>query len=261
MEKFRLVSPRLIMTLCPRAAGGRPRDRIRFGHALVRRVGSSHANSSLGVPGKPTSRIHHSLTSATLVQTRVTRLADGVIANTRGAEHELHSELKVDRQKVKRISLLSPPPIEALNKGGPPREPSARPLFLFVGQLTELKNVEQLLIAVKLVTRQHLPVAVWIVGDGPLGKVLHTMTRTLELEDIVTFHGSVPYSSIGHIFEACDVFVMPSHVEYRSMAVLEAVRFGKPILDSALDGNVGDMVIRGYNGYTLIRAGRVNSLN
>jgi glycosyltransferase involved in cell wall biosynthesis len=179
------------------------------------------------------------------------RMADGLIANTRAAEDEILTDLNIDFRRVTQITLLSPPSVEALTAGTTKVEPpSVRPLFLFVGRLIALKNVETLLQAAGLLMNRGLDFSVWIVGDGPLRQRLNTITRALRLEGAVTFLGPVPYSSIGHLYAACDVFVLPSHVDYRSIAVLEAMRFGKPILASKFDGNVGDAVRSGYNGYS-----------
>ncbi len=60
---------------------------------------------------------------------------------------------------------------------------------------------------------------------------------------------SVPYDAIGHVFAYCDVFVLPSLFDYRSVAVLEGMRFGMPIIDSAHDGNADDSVRDGVNGF------------
>jgi glycosyltransferase involved in cell wall biosynthesis len=42
---------------------------------------------------------------------------------------------------------------------------------------------------------------------------------------------------------------MPTRSDYRCMAVLEAMRFGKPVIDSLADGNAGDTVRDRYNGF------------
>jgi glycosyltransferase involved in cell wall biosynthesis len=49
-------------------------------------------------------------------------------------------------------------------------------------------------------------------------------------------------SAIGALYEQADVFVMPSFRDYRSVAVLEATRFGTPVIDSIHDGNAGDLI-------------------
>jgi glycosyltransferase involved in cell wall biosynthesis len=93
-----------------------------------------------------------------------------------------------------------------------------------------------------------LTFSVWIVGDGQLRANLASSAARLGLDDTVSFLGAVEYGRIGWVYDMADIFVMPSFIEYRSVAVLEAMRFGKPILDSAFDGNVGDTVLPGQNG-------------
>lgn len=177
-------------------------------------------------------------------------MAYGIIANTEAAEREVLADLKIPRPKVTAITLLSPPTVEFMTQEkAAVKAPPARPLFLFVGQLIPRKNVQLLLLSAQLLRERGLQFTMWIVGDGPLADHLKHMTKAFRLEATVTFHGSLPYTSIGHIYRACDVFVMPSHVDYRSVAVLEAMRFGKPILVSESDGNAGDAVRPGFNGY------------
>jgi glycosyltransferase involved in cell wall biosynthesis len=183
------------------------------------------------------------------VRRRLGTLADGVIANTLAAHEEIVQILGIDPGKVVDIPILTPPSREVFYQQPiPVGTPSARPLFLCVGQLIPRKNMRTLLQAAQLLRRQGLEFSVWIVGEGPLRQPLEEDRDRLALRDTVSFLGSVPYSSIGFIYESCDVFVMPTNFDYRCVAVLEAMRFGKAVIDSKLDGNAGDTVRHGDNG-------------
>ncbi len=125
---------------------------------------------------------------------------------------------------------------------------SVRPIFLYTGRLVELKNVTNILEAAAALRSDGLRFSVRIVGDGPSAAGLAARASELNLDDTVTFTRAVPYDAIGHLYGGCDVFVMPSLADYRSVAVLEAMRFAMPIIDSTGDGNAGDSVIHGLNG-------------
>jgi glycosyltransferase involved in cell wall biosynthesis len=177
------------------------------------------------------------------------QLADLMFANTAAAEHEIRQDLRVPGRKVRRVQLLNPPSKEELTRS-PLRlsDPSSRPLFLCVGELIPRKNVSTLIQAAGLVKAKGEKFSLWIVGEGPQRATLRSFVSTSGLDDSVSFLGAVEYDRIGWVYDKADVFVMPSLIDYRSVAVLEAMRFGKPIVDSMFDGNVGDGVLPGKNG-------------
>jgi glycosyltransferase involved in cell wall biosynthesis len=176
------------------------------------------------------------------------RLSDGFVANTGAAKAEIIRLVGVRPERVSQVTLLVPPDREELCQESTTIEPPRyRPLFLYLGRLTVLKNVETLLRAAHLLQAEGLEFEVWIGGQGPDGQRLRDLTDQLGLDHAVRFIGSVPYPSIGHVYEACDVFVMPSKSDYRSVAVLEAMRFGKPVIDSAFDGNARDSTRDRFN--------------
>jgi glycosyltransferase involved in cell wall biosynthesis len=180
----------------------------------------------------------------------LSRLADGLIANTPAAEEEIVTALGADRRRVVRIPLMSPPAREALKRVPVAvQAPRVRPLFLFVGALIPRKNTAILLQAVHRLGEQGRACSLWIAGDGPERPGLEAERNRLGLEATVQFVGALPYESMGSLYEACDVLVMPTHYDYRSVAVLEAMRFGKAVIDSKLDGNAGDTVRHGVNGF------------
>jgi glycosyltransferase involved in cell wall biosynthesis len=185
-----------------------------------------------------------------LVYRRVlARLADLMFANTAAAEQEIRQDLRVPGRKVRRIQLLNPPSREELTRSPLQlSDPASRPLFLFVGELIPRKNVSTLVQAAGLVKARGEKFSLWIVGDGPERAALRSSVSTSGLDDTVSFLGAIEYDRIGWVYDKADAFVMPTLIDYRSVAVLEAMRFGKPIVDSMFDGNVGHAVLPGKNG-------------
>ena len=177
------------------------------------------------------------------------RLANGVLANTEAARDETVIELRCNPDEVRLVRLLVPPPREEmLRLAATVEEPKQRPLFLFVGRLVALKNIGAVLSATQSLVDEGLSLEVWIAGSGPQQAALLDERHARGLDDVVRFCGRVDYRSVGHLYEACDVFVMPTLTDYRSVAVLEAMRFGRPIIDSIADGNAGDSVKHRDNG-------------
>lgn len=170
-------------------------------------------------------------------------LSNGVVANTDAAFREIIEDLGINQRKVFRANILVPPDRATLTLlGARVPEPRHRPLFLFVGRLVRLKNVRGLLDAASTLRANGLDFELWIVGDGPERHRLEADAAELTREGIVRFLGWWEPSTIGALYEHADVFVMPSFRDYRSVAVLESLRFGTPVIDSVHDGNTGDLV-------------------
>jgi glycosyltransferase involved in cell wall biosynthesis len=178
------------------------------------------------------------------------RLAHGVVANTDAAYDELANVVGVDRRKLFRATLLVAPERAVLSQG-PALElrPTSRPLFLYVGQLIRRKNVCILIDAARALRARGLTFEIWIAGDGPERRELEVRAGALINDGVVRFLGPWAQTAVGALYEIADVFVMPSLRDHRSVAVLEALRFGKPVIDSARDGNARDLVRHGVTGF------------
>ncbi len=88
-------------------------------------------------------------------------------------------------------------------------------------------------IAVAIKTRPDLRFVIW--GDGPQKEYLQELSKELNIERYVIFAGYRP--DIPHCLSALDIFVMSSYVEYFSIALLEAMRTGLPIVATNVGGN------------------------
>lgn len=119
--------------------------------------------------------------------------------------------------------------------------------ILYVGRLDPEKNVTTLLCAVAL-----LPVALRatldVVGDGSQRRNLERLTATLGIADRVRFHGRIDDHALTGMHAKAAVFVMPSTAELQSIATLEAMASGTPVvLADAMA--LPHLVDRGRNGY------------
>jgi glycosyltransferase involved in cell wall biosynthesis len=177
------------------------------------------------------------------------RLADAFVANTNEAAAEMITRLRVPPEKVFEVPMLLPPPREYLltEPIGLP-DVASRPVFLFVGQLIGRKNVRSLLEATRCLLDEGRTFTVWIAGDGPDREELERLVESTGMDGVVAFLGAISYRSIGHVYEASDIFVMPTFADVISVAVLEAIRFGKPVIGSKLGGFAGYVVLDGVNG-------------
>ncbi|SMP12005.1 Glycosyltransferase involved in cell wall bisynthesis [Desulfurobacterium pacificum] len=107
--------------------------------------------------------------------------------------------------------------------------PENATVALFVGRLTENKNVESLLKAVKIINTKHQNFYLIIVGGGKLEKKLQNYARAQKLNNVI-FTGFDP-NPIKYM-KISDIFVLPSKVEGFGIAHLEAMYCGLPAVIS-----------------------------
>jgi colanic acid/amylovoran biosynthesis glycosyltransferase len=88
--------------------------------------------------------------------------------------------------------------------------PGAPVRLLTVARLTEKKGIGHALRAVARVRDRFPRLRYDIVGDGPLGDGLRALSRSLGLEDRVTFHGARTEAFVRRTMREADVFLLPS---------------------------------------------------
>ena len=127
-----------------------------------------------------------------------------------------------------------------------------RKLLLFVGRLDPEKKIDVLLRAIKILNREDIQLA--IAGKGAAQKNLLDYTHDLGLDDNqVHFTGYIPAEDLPAVLNSADIFCMPSEAELLSIASLEAMACGKPVL-LANAVALPELVTEGVNGY-LFRPG------
>jgi len=124
-------------------------------------------------------------------------------------------------------------------------------VFFFVGRVDREKRLDVLLDALPLLDRRDVQLA--IAGRGRDLESLQLQARRLSLGDRVVFAGFVPEEDLNPLLNSVDIFAMPSEAELQSIATLEAMAAGRPVL--AADARaLPELVEEGVNG-TLFRAG------
>jgi teichuronic acid biosynthesis glycosyltransferase TuaC len=123
----------------------------------------------------------------------------------------------------------------------------AGPLALYVGNLKPEKGVHELVRAWDTVARDLPDAALAIVGGGPERPALEAA-----LPPRARLVGPQPLAAIPSWLAACDVLVLPSHVEGTPNVVLEALACGRRVVASAV-GGVPDVITSATLG-TLVPA-------
>ncbi|MAT43291.1 MAG: hypothetical protein CL609_13205 [Anaerolineaceae bacterium] len=118
--------------------------------------------------------------------------------------------------------------------------------FLYVGRIDEEKRVDVLLKG--LANTINPDVDLVVAGSGAAEESIVSLAKQLGLKDRVKFLGKVEREKLPALYAACDVFVMPGDVESLSIATLEAMACGKPII-AANAMALPEMVHPGKNGF------------
>ena len=118
-------------------------------------------------------------------------------------------------------------------------------VVLCVAELSPVKDHRTLLEAVAAL-KGRLPVMLLAAGNGKLAADLSEYASELGIEESVRWLGA--RSDIPLLLEAADVFALTSTTEGLSNALLEAMGAGKPIVATAVGGNV-ELVQNGTNGF------------
>ena len=118
-----------------------------------------------------------------------------------------------------------------------------RPTALFVGRLDEEKRLDELVRALPYVLN-HTDAQVALVGRGNQRAELERLAARIGVGDRVFFLGFVADENMPQAFAAADVFAMPGVAELQSIATLEAMASGLPVvaadamaLPHLVDGN------------------------
>lgn len=129
----------------------------------------------------------------------------------------------------------------------PSFEPRTQNRVVFVGRVEEEKKLDQLLRAVAIMDPE-LDVRVEIVGDGEHRRVLEELAVELGIRSNVHFAGRVTDEYLRNALTEATVFAMPSIAELQSIATMEAMASGLPVV--AADAMaLPHLVHDGENGY------------
>lgn len=168
------------------------------------------------------------------VVTTPTPLAAETMRQRAGLEHVLPLSNGID------VDYYRPRPGEVV----PER---SSPTVLFVGRLAVEKNVNVLIEAISK-TDPELGICAEIIGDGEQRDVLRDQISSLRLEERIIMRGHVDEEELRKAYMAADVFCQPGTAELQSLASLEAMSAGKPVvLADALA--LPHLVSEGQNGW------------
>jgi len=117
--------------------------------------------------------------------------------------------------------------------------------FVSVGTLYHIKNHKLLIKAFAKTEKLYPDITLSIIGDGELREELDSLIKEYGLVNKIRLLGTI--HNVDFYLRQSDIYVMSSNVEGLSLAVLEAMACGLPII-STNAGGVVDIVVNGKNG-------------
>ena len=109
------------------------------------------------------------------------------------------------------------------------------PVAVSVGRLAPEKGHADLVTAWSSVREQYPGARLVLVGDGPERPRIEALIQSLGLANAVELAGS--QAQVEPFLRGADLFVLPSHEEGMSIALLEAMALGMPVVATAIPGN------------------------
>jgi glycosyltransferase involved in cell wall biosynthesis len=107
------------------------------------------------------------------------------------------------------------------------------------------KNPLQLVDAIALLRARGIPAKALMIGDGPMRAALEARARERMVANDVHISGF--QQDVRPHIAACDVMALCSFTEAFSLAALEAMAMGKPVVHADV-GGAAEMISAGHNG-------------
>lgn len=198
------------------------------------------------------------------IMLRILKRADAIIVATQG-HIDGSAYLKPYQKKCciipfgveQRIEKIANKYIVQKETQNDKRKKQNLPRFLFVGRFAYYKGCDVLLEAFARVTGAELT----MVGSGGLEQHLKQRAKELGITDNIRFTGSLSEEELYAQYEQCDVLVLPSvaRSEAFGLVQIEAMAFGKPVINTKLPSGVPYVSIHGETGLT-VEPGNVQQL-
>lgn len=119
--------------------------------------------------------------------------------------------------------------------------------LLFVGRVDQEKRLDILIRAINQLQRDDIQLV--IAGIGRAKIELEQLAKELNTGNRVIFSGYIPTQDLPELIKCADIFTMPSEAELLSIATIEAMACGLPILVANAVA-LPELVTDGQNGFT-----------
>lgn len=132
-----------------------------------------------------------------------------------------------EQRRAARAALAAANPILTMAESAP--------LVVFTGRLHPGKGLTKAIRAWPYVLQKFPNARLWLIGEGPQESELTAMIGAMGLQSRIILPGA--FDTVEDVLAAADMFVLPSHYEGMSIALLEAMAAGLPCVVSDIPGN------------------------
>ncbi len=156
-----------------------------------------------------------------------------------------HFEIFLKKVGVKKPINVISNGVDIKNFRPTKKYPTKSVTFLFLGRLDGDKNVATLIHAMQFVDKN---VRLHIVGKGKDRNLLHNLAKRLKVQNKIIWIDYVTDKEMVKLYRKADCFVIMSPYEGQSIATLQAVAVGIPVI-AARAGALPELVYENKNGY------------
>jgi glycosyltransferase involved in cell wall biosynthesis len=176
---------------------------------------------------------------------------DGIIAVAEFRKKQLINNFKIKNNMVVVIYNGVPENIDLKNQNHSLKfekhKYNHKLIFGYCGRLSPEKGVNRLLRSISLLNTDLLSkIHLLIAGDGVERIFLEKLCEKLEITKNVSFLGFI--NDLKNFYGQLDLLIQPSYDEGISLAILEAMSYGIPVLASNVGGNP-ELVENNINGW------------
>lgn len=118
----------------------------------------------------------------------------------------------------------------------------------FVGSFVNWSNLDSLVYTFSEISKNGRDAHLMLVGDGPMMDTLKRMVNDENIDDKVTFTGSVKHDDVSEYIAAMDICLIPKSNEYRSpVKLFEYMAMAKTVIAPRLEP-IEKIITNGENG-------------
>jgi glycosyltransferase involved in cell wall biosynthesis len=110
-------------------------------------------------------------------------------------------------------------------------------VLLCVGRMVPWKGFEMLIRLIPKLVERIPETKLIIVGTGPEYQKLLALTHSLQMQQYITFLGSLSHETLAQYYRACDIFLLNTGYEGLSHELIEVMSIGVPIVTTSTGGN------------------------
>jgi teichuronic acid biosynthesis glycosyltransferase TuaC len=121
-----------------------------------------------------------------------------------------------------------------------------RKILLWVGRMVEVKRLDVLIAACRILQQQGVDFELCLAGDGPLRQSIERSEQEAGLSDRVRFLGSVRHEHLPEWYRAADAVVLSSRSEGLPNVLRESLACGTPFASTDV-GSIGEIADRAWS--------------